>query len=113
VALVVGGEGWWPPPTSTTTGTVGLLIIALGDGVSDVAGPQRRPVGAAAVSLVPGQVIGTYSGPTAATRPGHPHGVHQPYQLAGVGVLAWGEAGGQIPAAAVADGMQLGGQPAS
>jgi hypothetical protein len=58
--------------------------------VGDVAGPQRRPVGPAAVGLVPGQVIGAHSGPTAATRPGHPHLVNQPDQLGGVGVLARG-----------------------
>jgi hypothetical protein len=111
VAVADSVKGWRPAATSSLAGPVGLLVVALGDGVGDVALAQRRPVGAAAVGLVPGQVIGTHSGPTAATRPGHPHGVHQPHQLAGVGVLAWDEAGGQIPAAAVADGMQLGGQP--
>jgi hypothetical protein len=105
-------KGRRPPTSSAPAGPVGLLIIPLRDSVADVAGTQRGPVGSAAVGLVAGQVIGTHSGPTAATRAGHPHGIHQPHQLAGVGVLAWGEAGGQIPAAAVADGVQLGGQPA-
>jgi hypothetical protein len=56
-------------------------------------------------------VIGTHPGPAAAARPGHPHRIDQPDQLAGVGVLPWGQAGGQVPAATVADGVELGGQP--
>jgi hypothetical protein len=64
------------------------------------------------IARTPGPwAIGTHSGPTAATRPGHPHGVHQPHQLAGISVLTRGQAGGQVAAAAVADGVQLGGQP--
>ena len=57
-------------------------------------------------------MVGTHPGPAAATRPGHPHLVHQPDQLAGVGVLAGSEAGGQVSATPIADGVQLGGQPA-
>jgi hypothetical protein len=41
----------------------------------------------------------------------HPHLIDQPDQLDGVGVLAWGEPGGQVPTATVADGVHLGGQP--
>jgi hypothetical protein len=51
------------------------------------------------------------AGPAPPTRPGHPQGVHQPDQLAGVSILARGEAGGQVAAPAVADGVELGGQP--
>jgi hypothetical protein len=47
--------------------------------------------------------------PPTAARAGHPHGVHQPDQLGGVGVLARGQPGGQVAAPAVADGVQLGG----
>jgi hypothetical protein len=81
--------------------------------VPDAAGPQRRPVGPAAVGLVAGQVGHPGTRPPTATRAGHPHRIHQPDQLAGVGVLTWCEAGGQIPALAVADGVELGGQPAA
>jgi hypothetical protein len=114
VALPVADpvNGRWPATTSTTTAPVGLLVVALGDRVPDVAGPQGGPVGPAAVGLVPGQM--PHPGPraTAPTRAGHPHGVDQPDQLAGVGVLAWGEPGYQVAAAPVAEGVELGGQPA-
>jgi hypothetical protein len=69
-------------------------------------------VAAAAVGLVPGQVIWSPARPAAATRAGHPHLIHQPNQLGGVGILARGQPGGQVAAAAVADGVHLGGQPA-
>ena len=104
-------KGRWPAAPGTPPGPVSLLVIALGDGVGDAAGPQRGPVGLAAVSLVTGQVGYPGAGPATATRAGHPHGVHQPNQLAGVGVLARGQPGGQVPATAVADGVELGGQP--
>jgi hypothetical protein len=74
-------------------------------------GPAGRPGGPAAVGLVPGQMLGTHPGPATATRPGHPHGVHQPDQLGGVGVLPGREPGGQVPATPVADRVELGGQP--
>jgi len=111
VAVTDPVKGRRPATTGATTGAVGLLIIPLRDRVPDVAGPQRRPVGPAAIGLIPGQVIGTYPRPAAPTRPGHPHGIDQPHQLAGVGVLARSQPGGQVPTPAIADGVQLGGQP--
>jgi hypothetical protein len=45
------------------------------------------------------------------TRPPHPHLIHQPDQPQGVGVLARSEAGDQVAAPAVADGMELGVSP--
>jgi hypothetical protein len=50
--------------------------------------------------------------PTPPTRTRDPHLIHQRDQFAGVGVLAWGEPGRQVAAAAVADRVDLGGQPA-
>src|SRR5512132_4158812 len=90
VTLPIAGpvEGQRSATTSTPAGPVGLLVIALGDGVGD-------------------------AGPAAAAGPGYPYGVHQSDQLAGVGVLARGEAGRQVAAAAVADRVELGGQPAA
>ena len=73
---------------------------------------QGGPGSPAGIGLVPGQVIRSLAGSAAAARPGHPHRIDQPDQLAGVGVLARGEACGQVAAAAIADGMELGGQPA-
>jgi hypothetical protein len=49
--------------------------------------------------------------PAAPTWARHAHLVDQGEQLGGVGVLAGREAGGQVAAPAVTDGMQLGGQP--
>jgi hypothetical protein len=106
-------EGRRPATPSPLARPVGLLVIPLGDRVPDVAGPQRRPVGPAAVGLVPGQVHHPRAGPAPATGTGHPHGVDQPDQLAGVGVLARGQPGGQVAAPPIADGVQLGGQPAA
>jgi hypothetical protein len=51
--------------------------------------------------------------PAAPTRPRDPHLVNQRDQVLGVGVLAWGEPGRQVAAAAVADRVDLGGQPAA
>jgi hypothetical protein len=96
---------------SPLAGSVGLLVVALGNGVGDAASPQRGPVGPAGVSLVPGQMVGTHPGPTTATRPPDTYLIDQPDQLAGVGVLAWRQPGDQVAATAVADGVQLGGQP--
>jgi site-specific DNA recombinase len=98
--------------TRSLAGRVGLLVIALGDGVTDPASPQGLPVGPAAIGLVPGQMVWSHARPAAATWAGHPHLIHQPDQLARVGILARGQAGGQVPAPAVADGVELGGQPA-
>jgi len=47
----------------------------------------------------------------ASTRPRDADLVDQDDQLLGVGGLPGGEPGGQVAAAAVADGVQLGGQP--
>jgi site-specific DNA recombinase len=115
IALPVAGpvKGWRSATSGTATGPVGLLVVALRDRVPDVAGPQGGPVGPAGVGLVPGQMIGTLAGPTVATRAGHPHGVHQPDQLAGVGGLARGQLGHQVATATVADRVELGGQPAA
>jgi site-specific DNA recombinase len=111
LAVALAVEGWWPPTTGTPTGSVGLLVVALGDGVGDPADAQGGAVGAAGVGLVAGQVIGRRAGPTPPTRAGDPHLVHQSDQLGGVGVLPRGQAGGQVATPAVADGMELGGQP--
>jgi hypothetical protein len=96
----------------TPTGPVGLLVVALGDGMADAAGPQRQPVSTAGVGLVPGQVGHAGAGQAPPTGPGHPHLVNQPDQLAGVGILPRRQPGGQVATATVADGVQLGGQPA-
>jgi site-specific DNA recombinase len=111
LAVALAVEGRWPPTTGTPTGSVGLLVVALGDGVGDPAGAQGGAVGTAGVGLVAGQVIGTRAGPTPPTRAAYPHLVHQPDQLGGVGVLPRGQAGGQVTTPAVADGVHLGGQP--
>jgi hypothetical protein len=115
VALPVAGsvEGQRPPTTGTLAGPVGLVVIPLGDGVRDVASAQRGPVGAAGVGLVGGQMIWSRAGPPAAAGPRHPHLVHQPDQLDGVGVLARGQPGRQVAATAIADRVELGGQPAA
>jgi hypothetical protein len=101
-----------PATPGTPPGTGGLLVGSLRDGVGDAAGPQRRPVGPTAVGLVPGQLGHPSAGSAPTTRAGHSHGVHQPNQLAGVGILAGREPGHQVPTAAVADGVERGGQPA-
>jgi hypothetical protein len=105
---VKGGRAATP---GTTTCPVGLLILTLGDGVRDPAGTQRRPVGPAGIGLVAGQMLGAHPGPATATRPRHPHGIHQPDQLGGVSVLPRRESGGQATATPVADRVELGGQP--
>jgi site-specific DNA recombinase len=105
-------EGRRAATARSLAGPVGLLVVTLRDGVGDPAGPQRRPVGAAAVGLVAGQVRHPCAGPATSTGSGHPHGVHQPDQLEGVGVLAGGQPGGQVAAPPIAEGVQLGGQPA-
>jgi hypothetical protein len=56
-------------------------------------------------------VIGARAGPATATGPGHPHLVHQPDQLAGIGVLPRRQPSDQVAAPAVTDGVELGGQP--
>jgi hypothetical protein len=104
-------EGRRPAAPGAPPGPVGLLVITLRDGVRDPASPQRRPVGAAAIGLVPGQMRHAGTGPASTTRASNPHPVHQPDQLAGIGVLAWGKASGQVATATVADRMELGGQP--
>jgi site-specific DNA recombinase len=109
IALAVKGR--WPTPTSSPPGSVGLLVIALGNGVGDPARPQRRPVGPAGIGLVPGQVGQALAGPAPPTRAGHPHLVHQPDQLAGVGILARGQARRQVATTPIAHRVQLGGQP--
>jgi hypothetical protein len=55
-------------------------------------------------------MIWSGAGPAAAAGPSHPHLVHQRDQLAGVGVLARGQPGGQVAALAVTDRVELGGQ---
>jgi hypothetical protein len=74
-------------------------------------GAQRGPVGAAGIGFVGGQMVRSPAGPPPPTRAGHPHLVHQPDQLAGVGVLPRGQPRGQVAATPVADGVELGGQP--
>ena len=115
VALPVAGlvKGRRPATTGALADPIRLLVLPLGNRVGDVAGAQRGPVRPAAVGLVPGQVGHPRAGPALPTRPSHPHGVHQPDQLAGVGVLPRREPGRQITAATVAHGMDLGGQPTS
>jgi site-specific DNA recombinase len=110
VALAVKGRRAATP--SPLAGPVGLLVIPLGDGVGDPAGAQRRPVGPAAVGLVAGQMGHPGTRPAPPTRPRHPHGIHQPHQLAGVSVPARGQPGGQVATATVADRVELGAQPA-
>jgi hypothetical protein len=109
VALAVNRRRAATP--GTPPGPVGLLIVPFGDGVADAAGPQGGPVGPAGRGLVSGQVIGSLAGSAAAAGPHHTDLVDQPNQLAGVGVLARGQAGGQVAATAIADGVELGGQP--
>jgi hypothetical protein len=58
-------------------------------------------------------VVWALAGPPTATGPGHPHLVQQRDEVAGVGGLPWGQPGGQVAAAAITDGVQLGGQPAA
>jgi hypothetical protein len=111
VAVTVPIKGRRPSATGPLAGTVGLLVITLRNRVPDVAGAQRRPVGATAVGLVAGQLRHPGARPAASTRAGHPHGVHQPDQLDGVGVLARGQPGGQVAAATITDGVELGRQP--
>jgi hypothetical protein len=53
------------------------------------------------------------TGPAAATWTGDADGVHKRDQLAGIAVLAWGEAGRQVSAAPVAQRVDLGAQPAA
>jgi site-specific DNA recombinase len=106
-------KGRRPPTTSTPPGPVGPLILPLRDGVADAAGPQHDPIGPTAVGLVAGQMGHPGTRPAPPTRAGHPHLIHQPDQLEGVSILPGRELGHQVPAATVADGMELGGQPAS
>jgi site-specific DNA recombinase len=96
--------------TGPLAGPVGLLVIALRDRVPDVAATQGGPIRPAGVGLVTGQMPHPGAGPPTATRAGHPHRVHQPHQLAGVGILPRGQPGGQVAAPAVADRVELGGQ---
>jgi site-specific DNA recombinase len=67
-------KGWRP---ATTAHPIGLLIVTLRDRVPDVAGAQRRSVGAAAVGLVAGQMIRSRGGAPPTAGSGHPHLVHQ------------------------------------
>src|SRR5215211_4117843 len=68
---VKGGRAATP---GTTTGPVGLLVVALGDGVGDPPSPQRGPVGPAGIGLVAGQMLGTHPG----AGHGHPAGPPAP-----------------------------------
>jgi hypothetical protein len=113
LAVALAVEGWRAATTRPLAGAVGLLVIPLRDGVGDVASAQGGPVRAAGIRLVPGQVVGSLAGSAAAARPGHPHRIDQPDQLAGVGILPRRQPGGQVPAPPVAEGVQLGGQPAA
>jgi len=79
-------KGRRPATPWAPPGPVGLLILALG-----MVWRMRPP---------------TTAGPR------HPYLIHQPDQLGGISVLARGQPGGQVAAAAVADGVHLGGQPA-
>jgi hypothetical protein len=112
LAVALAIKPRWSATTATTASPVGLLIIPLRDGVADAAGPQGRPIGPTAVGLVAGEMGHPGTGPAPTTRAGHPHGVHQPDQLGGVGILPRREPGHQVPAATIAEGMELGGQPA-
>jgi hypothetical protein len=107
VAIADPVKGRRPATAGTPPGPVGLLVLTLGNRVGDVAGAQRGSVGPAGVGLVTGQVIRARAGPAPPTRPRHPHGVHQPHQLAGVGVLPWGQAGGQVAATPVAAALPV------
>jgi hypothetical protein len=69
VAVALAVKGGRAATPGTTTGPVGLLVVALGDGVGDPASPQRCPVGPAGIGLVAGQMLGTHPGPATATRP--------------------------------------------
>jgi hypothetical protein len=68
---------------------------------------------------MPQPLAGTAYGTPAPTRPGDPDLIDQADQLdqadqvAGVAILAWRDSGGQVAAAPVADGVQLGGQSAA
>jgi hypothetical protein len=57
-------------------------------------------------------VVGARAGPTTPTRAGYPYLVQEPDQLGGVGILAGRQPRRQVPATSIADGVQLGGQPA-
>jgi hypothetical protein len=67
LAVALAVEGRWPPTTGTPTGSVGLLVVALGM-VWGSGGRAGGAVGPAGVGLVAGQVIGTRAGPTPPTR---------------------------------------------
>jgi hypothetical protein len=112
VAIPVPVKDRRPPTTRTATSPVGLLVIPLRERVADVAGAQRGPVGPAGVGLVAGQVVGARAGSPPPTGAGYPYLVHQPDQLGGVGILARRQPRRQVAATPVADGVQLGGQPA-
>jgi hypothetical protein len=94
---------------STPTGPVGLLVLALRNGVADAAGPQGGPVGPAGIGLVPDQMIRSHPRPAPAAGPGHPHLVHEGDQLAGVGVLPRREPSRQVAATSITDRVHLGG----
>ena len=91
-----------------------LASIAAGraDGEADKT-PLGELVGEVAIGLVAGQMGHPGMGPASPTGTGHLHGVDQPNQLEGVGVLAGGEPGHQVPTTTVAEGVELGGQPTS
>src|SRR4030095_11688301 len=65
IALAVAGpvKGRRAATTRPLAGAVGLLVLPLRDGVGDVAGAQRRPVGPAGIGLVPSQMVGSHPGP--------------------------------------------------
>jgi hypothetical protein len=75
------------------------------------AGAQRHPVGPTGIGLVAGQVRHLGARPAPPTGPGYPYLVDQPDQVAGVSILTRAQPGHQVAATAVADRVQLGGQP--
>jgi hypothetical protein len=66
----------------------GAIALAVKGRRPPTPGTLAGPIGPAAVGLVPGQMPHPGARPAPASRAGHPHGIDQPDQLAGVGVLA-------------------------
>jgi len=102
-----------PTTTRPAASPASLLIGTLRDGVRDPAGSQRGPVGTAGVGLVPGQMAQPLSRPAPAAGPRDADLVNQRDQLASIAVLPRCQPGHQGAATPVADGVQLGGQPAA
>jgi hypothetical protein len=115
VALPVAGlvERWRPAATAAPPGPVSLLVGRLGYRVGDLPAAQRGPVSPRTVCLVRAEEGQPLAGPTDPARAGYRHRVQQGYQLSGVGVLAWGDPAGQVPAPSLTDRVDLRGEPAA